>query len=92
MIQLSITTTQNVNINFTAASVGDRIAAQLLDTLVKAAYVISVFFILDYAGLSDSLEFLLDNLESKIEKPDEFKYLASRESLIQEIDYNDTIC
>jgi uncharacterized RDD family membrane protein YckC len=57
MNQLSITTTQNVNINFTAASVGDRIAAQLLDTLVKAAYVISVFFILDYAGLSDSLEF-----------------------------------
>ena len=45
MNQLSITTTQNVNINFTAASVGDRIIGQLVDTLVKAAYVISVFFI-----------------------------------------------
>ena len=39
--------------------------------------------------LSDSLEFLLNNLESKIEKPGEFKYLPSRESLIQEIDYDD---
>ena len=44
MNQLSITTTQNVNINFTAASVGDRMLGQLLDTLVKSAYVI-VFFI-----------------------------------------------
>lgn len=47
MTQLSINTTQNVNINFTAASIGDRILAYLLDFLAKTAYVIviySVFF------------------------------------------------
>ncbi len=57
MNQLSITTTQNVNINFTAASVGDRIIGQLLDTVVKAAYVISVFYILSYTGSSNYLDF-----------------------------------
>ena len=57
MNQLSITTTQNVNINFTAASVGDRILGQLLDTVVKAAYVISVFYILSYTGSSNYLDF-----------------------------------
>ena len=42
MTQLSINTTQNVNINFTAASVGDRIFAQLLDILVMIAYAVVV--------------------------------------------------
>ena len=45
MTQLSINTTQNVNINFTAASVGDRIFAQLLDFLVMIAYAVVVGFI-----------------------------------------------
>lgn len=57
MNQLSITTTQNVNINFTAASVGDRIIGQLLDTLVKVAYIISVSYILEAAELSVYLDF-----------------------------------
>lgn len=57
MNQLSITTTQNVNINFTAASVGDRIIGQLLDTLVKVAYIICISYLLDYAGWSDNLDF-----------------------------------
>jgi uncharacterized RDD family membrane protein YckC len=57
MNQLSITTTQNVNINFTAASVGDRIIGQLLDTLVKVAYIICVSYILDFTGSSDYLDF-----------------------------------
>lgn len=57
MNQLSITTTQNVTINFTAASVGTRIVGELLDTLVKVAYMISVSYLLDYTGTSDYLSF-----------------------------------
>lgn len=57
MNQLSITTTQNVNINFTAASVGDRIISQILDMLVQLAYIISVSYLLDYTGFSDNLDF-----------------------------------
>ncbi|ESU25831.1 putative membrane protein/domain-containing protein [Flavobacterium limnosediminis JC2902] len=57
MSELSITTTQNVNINFQAASVGDRIVAQLLDMLIKAAYVIVVYYIFFYLiGLNDYME------------------------------------
>ncbi|MCU0350060.1 MAG: RDD family protein [Flavobacterium sp.] len=51
MTQLSINTTQNVNINFTAASVGDRILAQLIDLLVKIAYVIVVIVIINLFDL-----------------------------------------
>jgi len=56
MTQLTINTTQNVNINFTAASVGDRIFAQLLDLMVIIAYLIAVGFILDFTGLTHSIE------------------------------------
>lgn len=48
MSELSINTTQNVNINFTAASVGERIGAYLLDLLVKIAYVIVLFLLFNY--------------------------------------------
>ena len=56
MTQLSINTTQNVNINFTAASVGDRIFAQLLDILVMIAYAVVVGVLLDITGLSTTIE------------------------------------
>jgi len=46
MSQLSITTTQNVNINFNTASVGERILAYLLDVVVWVAYVIVFFVVL----------------------------------------------
>lgn len=59
MTQLSINTTQNVNINFTAASVGDRILGQLLDLLVKIAYIIIIYFIVQIF----SLENLFDGLD-----------------------------
>lgn len=59
MTQLSINTTQNVNINFTAASVGDRILGQLLDLLVKIAYIITIYFIVQIF----SLENLFDGLD-----------------------------
>jgi uncharacterized RDD family membrane protein YckC len=60
MTQLSINTTQNVNINFTAASVGDRIVAQLLDILVMIAYVVVVEIILELVGIKTTIE-SLDN-------------------------------
>lgn len=52
MMQLTINTTQNVNINFTSASVGDRLLAQILDLLVKIAYIILVIFIFEITDLS----------------------------------------
>ena len=56
MSELSINTTQNVNINFTAASVGERIGAFLIDMLIKIAYVIFIgYFIFYLMGLGDAL-------------------------------------
>ena len=48
MSQLSINTTQNVLINFTSASVGERIGAYLLDYLIKIAYGIVIYYIFFY--------------------------------------------
>lgn len=57
MSELSINTTQNVNINFTAASVGERLGAFLLDMLVKIAYVIVIlYFVFNLMGLANLLE------------------------------------
>ena len=57
MSELSITTTQNVNINFNAASVGERILAYFLDLIVKAAYGLTVYYIIfELFGLSSLLE------------------------------------
>lgn len=61
MTQLSITTTQNVNISFAAATVGDRILASLVDLLVKVAYFVIVFLvIIDGLGINDKIS-KLDN-------------------------------
>ncbi|NNK86643.1 MAG: RDD family protein [Flavobacteriaceae bacterium] len=46
MVELQINTTQNVNINFTAASVGERILAYAIDWLIKIAYIIVIYQIL----------------------------------------------
>lgn len=57
MSELSINTTQNVNINFTAASVGERMGAYLLDMLIKIAYLIVVgYFVFNLMGLSKVIE------------------------------------
>lgn len=57
MSELSIRTTQNVNINFKSASLGDRIFAYILDLLIKIAYGISVYYVFFYlTGLNDYLE------------------------------------
>lgn len=46
MVELQINTTQNVNINFTAASVGERILAWGIDWLIKIAYSIVIYQIM----------------------------------------------
>lgn len=48
MTQLSINTTQNVVINFSAASVGERIGAYMLDLLVKIAYIVVLVVLFTY--------------------------------------------
>jgi len=48
MSELPITTTQNVNINFSLASIGARILGQILDNVFKVCYVIFIFFVLDF--------------------------------------------
>ncbi len=48
MSELTINTTQNVNINFTAATVGDRILAFLIDLAIKVAYFIVVYGVFFY--------------------------------------------
>jgi len=58
MNQIAITTTQNVNINFNLASVGDRLLAYIVDFLIRAAYVFVVLYLL--FGVFD-LEILFDN-------------------------------
>lgn len=61
MTQLSINTTQNVEINFTSASVGERIGAYLLDFLIKIAYIIVVFYVFFYFFNLNKWIYQLDN-------------------------------
>jgi len=57
MSELSIRTTQNVIIDFKAASVGERMLASLLDLLIKAAYIIAVSYIFFVVmGIGDLLD------------------------------------
>ena len=60
MSELSITTTQNVNINFNTASAGERMLAYLLDLVVIIAYYIVVYYVvLSLFGVGD----LVDGLD-----------------------------
>ena len=47
MSNLYITTTQNVNLFFTPASVGERMLAHIIDNIIKIAYVIICFIAFD---------------------------------------------
>ncbi|MTH14084.1 RDD family protein [Flavobacterium sp. LC2016-01] len=48
MSELSINTTQNVKINFIAASIGERLGAYFIDASVKIAYILVVWFVFFY--------------------------------------------
>lgn len=57
MVELQINTTQNVNISFAAASVGERILAYIIDWLIKIAYAVVVFQIMfNIIGMDDWFE------------------------------------
>ncbi|MGK6342065.1 RDD family protein [Chryseobacterium sp. DT-3] len=45
MSQIAINTSQNVNINFNIASVGERMLAFIIDLLIKVAYAVIVFYL-----------------------------------------------
>lgn len=66
MVELQINTTQNVNINFTAASVGERILAYGIDWLFKIAYGIVVYQIM----------FKLLKIEELVEDMDRWSQIA----------------
>ena len=55
MSELSINTTQNVTINFTAASIGHRILAFGVDLLIIIAYLTTIYLLLEYTGFSKML-------------------------------------
>ncbi|GAA5093792.1 RDD family protein [Chryseobacterium ginsengisoli] len=60
MSQIAINTSQNVNINFNTAGVGERMLAFMLDLLIKVAYGFCIFYlffnILDLGHLLDELD------------------------------------
>lgn len=45
MSLIAINTSQNVNINFNTASIGERILGFVIDLLIKAAYLLVIYFI-----------------------------------------------
>ncbi|MFL9834535.1 RDD family protein [Chryseobacterium terrae] len=45
MSQIAINTSQNVNINFITASIGERIVAFIIDALIQFAYLVAVYYI-----------------------------------------------
>lgn len=67
MVELQINTTQNVNINFTAASVGERILAYGIDWIIKIAYIIVTY----------QLMFKLFNLDEVLEGMDQWSEIAT---------------
>lgn len=56
MSQLTITTTQNVNINFTAANTGERVLAYLIDIGVFVVYYLLVLLVLNQTGLGYAID------------------------------------
>ena len=60
MSQIAINTSQNVNINFIVASIGERILAYIIDGAIKVAYVIVVLYLF-FNVLN--LGYLLDGLD-----------------------------
>lgn len=50
MSELQINTTQNVNISFRAASLGNRILGFIIDLIVLLAYIYAAYYLLDVLG------------------------------------------
>jgi uncharacterized RDD family membrane protein YckC len=50
MSQIAINTSQNVNINFNIASVGERMLAFIIDLLIRVAILSLSVFVFQYSG------------------------------------------
>ncbi|MDR4953546.1 RDD family protein [Chryseobacterium sp. ES2] len=61
MSQIAINTSQNVNINFNIAGVGERMLAFIIDLLIRIAYVVIILYL--FFNIFD-LGYLLDGLDS----------------------------
>ena len=60
MSQILINTSQNVNVSFTLANVGERLAAFIIDLLIIAAFLFTIYFLFfNVLGL-DKLQFTMD--------------------------------
>ncbi|WNI35810.1 RDD family protein [Chryseobacterium sp. SG20098] len=60
MSQIAINTSQNVNINFNIAGVGERMLAFIIDLLIRIAYVVAILYL--FFNILD-LGYLLDGLD-----------------------------
>jgi len=63
MADIQITTTQNVNINFKAAEIGERILGWFLDSIIKTAYIVVVAWLL--FSLTNVGKFLFEDVAGK---------------------------
>jgi uncharacterized RDD family membrane protein YckC len=61
MSQIAINTSQNVNINFNIAGVGERMLAFIIDLLIRIAYVVIILYL--FFNIFD-LGYLLEGLDS----------------------------
>ncbi|WP_159473204.1 RDD family protein [Chryseobacterium sp. 18068] len=61
MSQIAINTSQNVNINFITASIGERMVAYIIDLLIKVAYLVATFYLFFSVF---NLGYILDGLDS----------------------------
>ena len=61
MSELSINTTQNVKINFIAASVGERLGSYFIDLIIKMSYIVVAVLVLIYFFHFDRLFESLDS-------------------------------
>ncbi|VDH02590.1 RDD family protein [Bergeyella zoohelcum] len=52
MSEITINTSQNVNIIFNTASIGERMIAFGIDMVIKAAYLFSIYFLIDLFNIS----------------------------------------
>ena len=53
MNTISIVTTQNIELDYDLASLGDRIIGRLLDGLVLAGYVIAIFLLIGFGNINE---------------------------------------
>ncbi|OCA71743.1 RDD family protein [Chryseobacterium arthrosphaerae] len=60
MSQIAINTSQNVNISFTIASIGERMLAFIVDLLIRVAYIVAILYL--FFNIFD-LGYLLNGLD-----------------------------